>query len=77
MDFPNAFETDSLEKTFIVLDECKTYFDDYFNWIEQQAISVIYDIWDSKRKQELYHTLKEWYDDQKVKVQNRDFMMVE
>lgn len=64
VDFPNAFETDSLEKTFIVLDECKTYFDDYFNWIEQQAISVIYDIWDSKRKQELYHTLKEWYDDQ-------------
>lgn len=64
VDFPNAFETDSLESTFVVLDECKTYFDDYFSWIEQQAISVIYSIWDSKRKQELYHTLKEWYENQ-------------
>lgn len=64
VDFPSAFGTDTLEKTFIMLDECKTYFDDYFSWIEQQAISAIYDIWEPKRKQELYHTLKEWYDKQ-------------
>ena len=61
VDFPDAFGADSLEKTFVILDECKTYFDDYFNWIEQQAISAIYDIWEPKRRQELYHTLKEWY----------------
>lgn len=61
VDFPSAFGTDTLEKTFIMLDECKTYFDDYFSWIEQQAISAIYDVWEPKRKQELYHTLKEWY----------------
>ena len=53
-----------MENTYIILDECKTYFDDYFSWIEQQAISAIYDVWDSKRKQDLYHTLKEWYDKQ-------------
>lgn len=64
VDFPDAFGTKSLEDTFYVLDECKTYFDDYFTWIENQAASVIYDIWDPKRKQQLYHTLKEWYDKQ-------------
>lgn len=64
VDFPDAFGTKSLEDTFYVLDECKTYFDDYFTWIENQAVSVIYDIWDPKRKQQLYHTLKEWYDKQ-------------
>ena len=64
VNFPDDFGTDSLENTYIVLDECKTYFDDYFSWIEQQAISAIYDVWDSKRKQDLYHTLKEWYDKQ-------------
>lgn len=64
VNFPDDFGTDSLENTYIILDECKTYFDDYFSWIEQQAISAIYDVWDPKRKQDLYHTLKEWYDKQ-------------
>ena len=64
VEFPEAFGTESLEDTFKVIDDCKTYYDDYFTWIEEQAISVIYDLWDSKKKQELYHTLKEWYDKQ-------------
>lgn len=61
IDFPETFGTDSLEDTFRVLDECKTYFDDYFTWIEDQAVKAIYEAWDPKRKQDLYHTLKEWY----------------
>lgn len=61
VDFPKVFEADSLEDTYRVIDECKTYYDDYFRWIEDQAISSIYEIWDTKRKQELFHTLKEWY----------------
>ena len=64
VEFPKAFNTDSLENAYKVLDECKTYYDDYFAWIEAQAITSIYEIWDSKRKQELYHTLKEWYEKQ-------------
>lgn len=64
VDFPSAFGTELLEDTFVMLDECKTRFDDYFTWIENQAIAAIYDILDPKRKQDLYHTLKEWYDKQ-------------
>lgn len=64
VDFPEAFKTESLEDTYKVIDDCKTYFDDYFRWIEEQAIASIYEIWDVKRKQELYHTLKEWYGNQ-------------
>lgn len=64
VEFPEAFGTDSLEDTYKVIDDCKTYYDDYFSWIEEQAISAIYEIWDVKRKLDLYHTLKEWYSKQ-------------
>ena len=64
VEFPEAFGTDSLEESFKVIDDCKTCYDDYFRWIEEQAITAIYGLWDRKRKQDLYHTLKEWYDKQ-------------
>ena len=64
VEFPEAFGAESLEETFKVIDDCKTRYDDYFRWIEEQAITAIYDLWDRKRKQNLYHTLKEWYDKQ-------------
>lgn len=64
VDFPSAFGTDSLEKTFTVIDECKTYYDDYFDWVQMQAIAVIFDTWGGKRKKDLFHCLKEWYENQ-------------
>ena len=64
VEFPSTFNTESLEDTFKVIDDCKTYYDDYFTWIEEQVVSTIYSLWDVKKKQELYHTLKEWYDEQ-------------
>ena len=64
VDFPEAFGTETLEDTFKIIDDCKTYYDDYFTWVENQAVSTIYEVWESKRKQDLYHTLKEWYEKQ-------------
>lgn len=64
VDFPKTFGTESLEDTFEIIDDCKTYFDDYFQWIEDQVVSMIYDIWGIKRNQDLFHVLKEWYDNQ-------------
>lgn len=64
VEFPKAFRTESLEETFKVIDECKTYYDDYFDWVQEEAIMKIYDIWGGKRKKDLFHCLKEWYENQ-------------
>lgn len=64
VDFSEAFGTESLEDTFRVIHDCKKYYDEYFIWIESQVVSIIYAKWEFKRKQDLYHNLKEWYDKQ-------------
>lgn len=64
VEFPEAFKSESLEETFRVIDECKTYYDDYFDWVQAEAISKIYEAWGGKRKKDLFHNLKEWYGNQ-------------
>ena len=64
VEFPEAFKSESLEEAFRVIDECKTYYDDYFDWVLNEAVSKIYEIWGEKRKKDLFHYLKEWYDNQ-------------
>ena len=64
VEFPKSFKSESLESAFKVIDECKTYFDDYFDWVQSEAVSKIYDAWGGKRKQDLFHCLKEWYENQ-------------
>ena len=55
VEFPKKFGTQSLEDTFCVLDDCKTYYDDYFDWIQARIISEIYTIWGGKKKRDLFH----------------------
>ena len=64
VEFPKLFKAESLESTFKIIDECKTYFDDYFDWVQSEAVSKIYDVWGGKRKRDLFHCLKEWYENQ-------------
>ena len=64
VDYPKVFKTNSLEKTFEVLDECKTFFDDYFDWILEQISTVIYEAMGRTRKNDIYHCLKNWYEKQ-------------
>ena len=64
VEFPKLFEAESLEDVFKVIDECKTYFDDYFDWVQSEAVTKIYDTWGGKRKEDLFHCLKEWYENQ-------------
>ena len=64
VEFPETFQVDSLEKVFEIIDDCKTRYDDYFDWVQEQAVSVIYKLWGEKRRKDLFHYLKEWYDDQ-------------
>lgn len=64
VEFPQVFKADSLEKTFKVIDECKTFYDDYFDWVQAEAVRKIYESWGGKRKKDLFHCLKEWYENQ-------------
>lgn len=61
---PKAFSADSLADTYKVLDECKTLYDDYFDWLQQEAAKVIYKVYGNKKRQDLYHILTEWYEHQ-------------
>ena len=62
--FKEEFNANSLEETYKVIDDCKTYYDDYYDWLQAEAAATIFDVWGSKKKQDLYHMLKEWYDSQ-------------
>lgn len=63
--FPAEFGIDNdLESVFEIIDKCKTAFDDYFDWMQQQTILSVYEIFDSRKKQDLFHTIREWYDKQ-------------
>lgn len=62
--FPEEFGSESLEEVYSIIDQCKTYYDDYFDWIQSEVVNIIYKIWGGKRKQNLYHTLSEWYERQ-------------
>ena len=64
VEFPQVFKSESLEETFKVIDACKTYYDDYFDWVQAETISKIYEAWGGKRKKDLFHCLKEWYENQ-------------
>ena len=64
VDFPDGFETKSLEKTYKMIDECKGYYDGYFEWIQNCIVDEIYNIWGGRRKRDLFHTMAEWYDNQ-------------
>lgn len=60
---PEIFHTEGdLEATYILLDKCKTAFDDYFDWILQTATVATCGAFATRKSQELYHVVKEWYE---------------
>lgn len=62
---PEIFHTEGdLEATYILIDKCKTAFDDYFDWILQMATEATCKIFATRKSQELYHVVKEWYENQ-------------
>lgn len=64
VNFPEAFGCSDLCETFDTITKCKEYFDKHFEWIILQAINGVYDTWGGKRKVDLYHLLREWYESQ-------------
>lgn len=62
---PEVFEAvNDYEKAFSCIDEAKTLLDDYYDWIVQKAVKGTYDVFTHNKKDDLYHILKGWYDDQ-------------
>lgn len=64
--FPKAFKTTSLDQTYEMIQQCKEYYDNYFEWIESKAVESIHNIFLGKRNGDIYHSLKEWYDLQSI-----------
>lgn len=64
VDYPKIFNTNNLEETYQFIDECKTYYDDYFDWIQEEIVEIIYTALGGRRKKDLYHCLKDWYESQ-------------
>lgn len=60
---PKEFGTETLEKTCERIDQCKTLYDDYYDWIQNESAKIIYNAWGGK-KTDLYHLLSEWYEKQ-------------
>ena len=62
---PEIFHTEGdLEATYILIDKCKTAFDDYFDWILQTATVATCEMFATRKSQELYHVVKEWHENQ-------------
>lgn len=66
VDFPEQFNSSSIEETYEVIDNCKLLYDDYFDWLHNKAVEIIYSCWGNKRKKDLHNVLVEWYEKQSV-----------
>ncbi len=63
--FPTIFETkDNLEDTYKVLDEIKTAYDDYYDWVLNTTLHAVKEMFGNSKNMDLYHMLKNWYDNQ-------------
>ena len=64
---PEVFHTEGeLEETYILIDKCKTAFDDYFDWELQIATAGTCEVFATRKNQELYHVVRTWYENQSV-----------
>ncbi len=64
---PEIFHTEGdLEATYNQIDKCKTAYDDYFDWVLQSATVGTCELFATRKNQELYHVVKEWYDNQSI-----------
>ena len=62
---PEIFNTEGdLEATYLMIDKCKTAFDDYFDWVLQIATTETCAVFATRKNQELYHVVREWHENQ-------------
>jgi len=62
---PEIFHTEGdMEATYIMIDKCKTAFDDYYDWVLQKATELTCETFATRKNQGLYHVVKEWHESQ-------------
>lgn len=67
LELPEMFDScDELSKTFEILSQVITAFDDYRDWIIVKASNGTKDIFTKKNKEDLVYVIKRWYDEQSL-----------
>ena len=61
---PTEFSKTNLNETYNDIENCHKAFNSYLNNTVQNVVDCIYVAWGEKKKLDLYHLLKEWYDKQ-------------
>ena len=64
VDIPKQFSANNLSETYEKLEQCKKLYDNYYEWMEQNTVNGIYDVFGRKEDLNLYHIFKEWYERQ-------------
>lgn len=64
VNIPEEFGANDLTASFDAIAECKYALDNYLAWANKVAVQGMFDIWDCRKKQDLYFVLKEWYEKQ-------------
>ena len=52
------------EKLIVLLTELKSKLNKYYEWVAQNAVVSTIEVFDKKKKNDLVHTLQEWYESQ-------------
>lgn len=61
---PDEFEKTELSDTYDIIKQCHDLYQSYLDKIVKKVIDGIYSIWGERKKNDLYHLLKEWYEKQ-------------
>ncbi len=61
---PNEYGTEELSDTYDVIKNCHDMYQSYLDKIVKKVIDGIYTVWGGRKKTDLYHLLKEWYEKQ-------------
>lgn len=61
---PKELSAGSYQEAYAKIVNCKNSYDMYLSWVITLSVSKVYDTFDRKRKNDLYHVLKEWYEQQ-------------
>lgn len=71
IDLPKVFNTDTdYEELLRLLDQMKSKLQKYYDYLRKETIHVTIDIFNAKSKQDLKHTLLEWYGKQSDLAKN-------